>query len=115
MGPEKGRKNVRKIEVPTDTPTEFELGDTAADIQRREDREQREKEAEKQQREEREEAKTAETPQSHSEEGVAEKRPRTDTSNSEMDNRGWRKGEHMPITIQAQERTYDKHLLNRLR
>ena len=26
---------MRKIEVPTDTPTEFELGDTAADIQRR--------------------------------------------------------------------------------
>ena len=23
---------MRKIEVPTDTPTEFELGDTAADI-----------------------------------------------------------------------------------
>ena len=31
MGPKKGRR-VRKIDVPTDTPTEFELGDTA-DIQ----------------------------------------------------------------------------------
>ena len=34
---------MRKIEVPTDTPTEFKLGDTAADIQdgggRRENRE----------------------------------------------------------------------------
>ena len=45
MGLKKARKNVKKIEVPTDTPTEFELGYTAADIQR---------EAEKQQREERE-------------------------------------------------------------
>ena len=34
---------MRKIEVPTDTPTEFESGDTATDIQRRrEEREQRE-------------------------------------------------------------------------
>ena len=32
IGPKKATKNVRKIEVPTDTPTEFELGDTAADI-----------------------------------------------------------------------------------
>ena len=31
MCPEKGRR-VRKIEVPTDTPTEFELGNTVADI-----------------------------------------------------------------------------------
>ena len=35
IGPKKGRKNVRKIKVPTDTPTEFELGDTAADTQMR--------------------------------------------------------------------------------
>ena len=41
--PYKSRKNVGKIEVLTDTPTEFELGDTAAVIQRRrEEREQRE-------------------------------------------------------------------------
>ena len=55
MGPEKARKNVRKIDVPTDTPTGFELGDTAADYQRR--RKQTEKgervKEEKQQREER--------------------------------------------------------------
>ena len=39
------KKNLRKIEVPTDTSTEFELGDTAPDIQRmREEREQRERE-----------------------------------------------------------------------
>ena len=37
MGPKKGRR-MRKIEIPTDTPTEFELGDRAADIQRREKR-----------------------------------------------------------------------------
>ena len=35
MGPKKGRRAVRKIGVPTETPTEVELGDTAADIQRR--------------------------------------------------------------------------------
>ena len=47
MGPKKGRRNVRRIEVPTDT--EFELGDTAPDIQRgREERAQREGEAEAQ-------------------------------------------------------------------
>ena len=35
--------NVRKIKVPTDTPAEFELGNTAAIIQRREEPEQRER------------------------------------------------------------------------
>ena len=34
MGPKKGRKNVMRI-VPTYTPTQPELGDTATDIQRR--------------------------------------------------------------------------------
>ena len=60
MGPKKLRKNVRKIQVLTDTPTEFELGYTAADIERRRvDREQREREeAEKHQREEREREET---------------------------------------------------------
>ena len=54
MGPKKGRRNVRMIEVPADKHTEFELGDTAADIQSsREEREQREREeqAQKQQTE----------------------------------------------------------------
>ena len=76
MGPQKARKYVKKVEVPTDTPTEFELGDTAADIQRRQERQQREREAEKQQREEneREKPRRAETPQS-TEEAVTEKRP----------------------------------------
>ena len=45
MGPKKGRRVLRRIEVPTKTPPEFELGDTAADIQRRkEEKEAREKE-----------------------------------------------------------------------
>ena len=35
MGPKKSRRAVRRIEVPTETPPEFELGDTVADIQRR--------------------------------------------------------------------------------
>ena len=44
MGPKKGRRNVRKVEVPKHTPIEFELGDAAADIQRRgKEREQRER------------------------------------------------------------------------
>ena len=47
MGPKNGRR-VRKIEVPTDSVPEFELGDTAADIHCREEREARERvEAEK--------------------------------------------------------------------
>ena len=49
MGPKKGRRVVRKIEIPTDSPPEFELGDKEADIQlRREEREAKEKEEEDQ-------------------------------------------------------------------
>ena len=48
MGPKKGRR-VRKIEDPTDSVPEFELGDTVVDIQwRREEREAREREEEAQ-------------------------------------------------------------------
>ena len=56
MSPKKGRKNVRNIEVPTDTPAAFELRETDAYIKRREE------EAEKEQKEERarEEARWAE-------------------------------------------------------
>ena len=44
MSPKKARKNLRKIEVPTDTPPECELGDTTVDIQRRrQGRKQRER------------------------------------------------------------------------
>ena len=66
MGPKKGRK-VRKIEVPTDSVPEFELGDTAADIQqRRQEREatQTEETQQQQQRDKdvrREEARVEET------------------------------------------------------
>ena len=38
MSPNKARKDVRKIDVPTNIPTEFELGDTSGNIQRREER-----------------------------------------------------------------------------
>ena len=60
-----GPKKLRKIEVTIDTTTDFELGDTAADIERRgEERKQGEVEVEKQQSKEREEAKRSEdTPQ----------------------------------------------------
>ena len=87
MEPKKARRAVVKIEIPTDTPTDFELGDTAADLQReREEIEQREREEEarKQQREKREEAMREETTHS-AEEGVAEKCPRTERSDTEMD------------------------------
>ena len=56
MGPKKGRRNVRK-EVPTDTPKEFEFGDTEADGGR--------------ENRGRGEVRRARTPQSHTEEGVA--------------------------------------------
>ena len=43
MAPKKAKKNPRKIEAPIDAAIEFELGVSAADIQRRrEDREKRE-------------------------------------------------------------------------
>ena len=52
MGPRKG-KRVRKIEVPTHSVPQFELGDTVADIQLgREEREARKREETQQQREE---------------------------------------------------------------
>ena len=52
MGPKKGRR-VRKIEVPMGNVPEFELGDTAADIQqKRQEMEVREREEAQQQREE---------------------------------------------------------------
>ena len=64
MGPKKDRR-VRKIEVPTDSAPDFELGDTSADIQqRRQETEAREREEAQQQREEksrREEAREEET------------------------------------------------------
>ena len=89
MGLKKGRR-VRKIEVPTDIVPEFELGDTAADIQqRREEREARERDEVRQQQQ-REEARAEE---SHSqEEGVAEKRPRTERSDTETEAAGGEAG-----------------------
>ena len=82
MGPKKGRR-VRKIEVPTDTPTEFELGDTATDIQRiRGESEAREREEETQKQ--RVEPRRVDTTHS-AEEGVTEKCARTDRSDKEME------------------------------
>ena len=49
---------MRKIEAPVDTPTEFELGYTAADIQRAREKRKRgemQEDTQKQQREERKE------------------------------------------------------------
>ena len=82
IGPEKGRR-VRMIEVLKHNPPEFELGNTVTDIQQpREQREarKREEKALKQ----REEAMREETTHS-AEEEVAEKRAKTDRSDTEMD------------------------------
>ena len=86
-GPKKGRR-VKKIEISTESVPEFELGDTVADIQqRREEREAREMEEAQQQRQ-REEARREEArvEKTHSQnEGVAEKRPRTERSETETE------------------------------
>ena len=66
-----------------------------------EEREQREDEVQKQQREEREEARRAKTTQSQLEDPVAEKRARTERSESEMETGG---GEEAGIS-QFQSRT----------
>ena len=50
------------------------------------------------------------TPQSHTDGEVAENRPRTERSDSKID-RSWRRDGHTSITIQVQERTYDKKYL----
>ena len=42
MGPKKGKKECEEDKSLTDTPTEFELGETAADIQRRRENERTE-------------------------------------------------------------------------
>ena len=75
MGTKKG-KRVRKIEVPTDSVPEFELGDTVADIQRRrQEREARKREEAQQQHQREEEARREEAraKKSHpQEEGIAD-------------------------------------------
>ena len=76
MGPEKGRK-VRKIGVPTDSVPEFELGDTASNIQH--GRQGREEAQQQHQREEDVRRAEGSEEESHlQEEGVAEKRPRAE-------------------------------------
>ena len=83
---------MRKIEIPKDTPTEFELGDTAAHIQRRRaEREQRERGGDRgttEAGEGNEEARRLETTEPQTEEAVAEKKTRTERSESEMDTKG---------------------------
>ena len=87
MGPKKGRR-VRKIEVPTDSVPEFELLDTAADIQqRRQDREARERDEvqQQQQREQKARKEEARAEESHSQEEGQKKRPRTQRSETETE------------------------------
>ena len=108
MDPKKGRR-VRKIEVPTDSVPEFELGDTAADIkQRRQERETRAREEAQQQQWREEEARSVEAraEETHSqEEGVAEKGPE---QRKVTLNRGWSRGGTITVTIQ--EGPHDQHL-----
>ena len=74
MGCKKSRR-VRKIEVSTDSVSEFELGDIVVDIQwRMQEREAREREAQ-QQREEEARRQEAGAKESHLQEGVAKKSP----------------------------------------
>ena len=86
-GPEKGRRV--KIEVPTGSVLEFELGDTEADIQLgREEREARDRE-EAQQPQQREEESRKEGARAEEilsqEEGDIAKRPRTERSDRETE------------------------------
>ena len=68
MGPKKGRQ-LRKIETPTDSVPEYELGDTAADIQwKRKERGTNEREEAQQQREEEARREEARAEESHSQE-----------------------------------------------
>ena len=79
-----------RIEVLIDTPTKFELGDTAADIQRRRDkREQRKKEEAKKQQ-------------------LVEKRQRTERSESKMDTEGGAKN----CTSQSHSRHKKGHMMS---
>ena len=90
MGPKKGRR-VRKIEVPTHSVPEFELGDTAANIKRgREEREVSERE-EAQQQQQREEE-TREEESYSQEEGQPEKRHRRERNDTETEAAGGEMG-----------------------
>ena len=71
----RGRR--RKIEVPTDTQPQFELGDTAADIERRRREREEKDEREKREQEERDRERLEREREESPERG--EKRVRTDT------------------------------------
>ena len=107
MGRKKVRR-VRKIELPTDSVSEFQLGGTAADIQgRREEREVRERKKEPQkQREEARREKTAHLPGK----GLAEKHERTDRRDTEMDTCTEGGGE--ACTSQSHSRHKKGHMTN---
>ena len=109
--------NMRMIEVPTATPTEIDLGDTAANIQRRrQEKEQSEKEkAEKQQKEDRErqEARMAVTLQCI-EEAVAEKKDQELRGVKVNGNREWRRGQESQSQSRHKKK-YDEHVFDRLR
>ena len=110
MGPEMAIKNVRKIEVPTDTPTDFQLGDIATDIPgRRERREQGEREGGSQ------EGENSTVPDRG---GSGQKRPRAERIESvkvKWTQRVKERPVHLLNIYSGAKRTYDGHLFKRLR
>ena len=106
MGPKEGRR-VRKIDVPTDTPLELELGDTVADIQQREREEREAREREEEPQKQRKEAWMEETTHS-ARDRVAEKHARTGKSDTEMDTEA---GEEMG-TSQTHSTHKKEHMTN---
>ena len=83
MGLKKGRRV--RIEVPTDSVPEFELGDTT-DIQRRREEGEREEQAQRQREEEARSKEEARTEETYSpKEGVAEKQQQTKNSDTETE------------------------------
>ena len=108
MGPKTSRKSLRKMEVPKDTSRDFELKDTAADIQRgrgereywgKDHRETTEEGAGEGGRQEGRNSTVA----------VAKKRPRTERSKSEIDTEG---GEARRTSTECQSRSKKGHKTN---
>ena len=100
MGPKKGRKNVRRI-MPTDTPSECQLGDTVADIQSRRNSERNETEKQLREEKEKEEARMWKNFTVRDGGGSGQR------SESDMDTEG--RGEvSVSIPIQAQEESFSK-------
>ena len=91
----RGRR--RKIEVPNDTQPQFELGDTAEDIERR--RREREERDERERREQEERDRDRMERESSEEEERGEKRVRTDTDTDVESTQSRQKGQMKSIFL----------------